>query len=115
MADADTDTGRARACLDGLIPEAVERAAADYRRLARAPGPAPDDAAGWTRHQGALKAGVAHLEALCRLAAAARRLGGEETGGSAVPDLDGLIAGARAELNAHEGAAEATVAGEGSR
>ncbi|MEQ8966175.1 MAG: hypothetical protein RID91_10145 [Azospirillaceae bacterium] len=101
-ATPEVDGGRARACLDRLIPEALERAVADYRCMARLGGPMPEDPAGWGKRQGALKAGIAHLEALCRLAGAARRLSAEgaAAGEGGGPDLAGLIAGARAELAA---------------
>lgn len=55
-----------RATLKEALPDALRHAVETYRSLAF--GPVPDDAKGFQQHQAACKAGLAHIEALLKLA-----------------------------------------------
>lgn len=55
-----------RATLKDALPEALRHAVDTYRAVAF--GPAPDDAKAFQQHQAACKAGLAHIEALLKLA-----------------------------------------------
>lgn len=55
-----------RAALKEALPDALRNAVDTYRTLAF--GPAPEDAKAFQQHQAACKAGLAHIEALLKLA-----------------------------------------------
>jgi hypothetical protein len=92
-----------RATLKEALPDALRHAVETYRTLAF--GPVPEDAKGFQQYQAACKAGLAHIEALLKLADAT----GTETpvGEQHATDASAMLARAEAAYAAYASETEA--------
>ncbi len=88
----------ARRELARAVPDLIRAALADYRRLAAAGAEDVADAKAVAARHAACKAAVAHIESLIRLA----RWAQDEAADQTAPDLDALVAEARAGLAARD-------------